>query len=48
MDIKTHAKFNFNRLMLTLSFGIWASGLYPGGWRATKKAGLDRVIGHRD
>ena len=31
MDIKTHAKFNFNRLMLTLSFGIWASGLYPLG-----------------
>ena len=25
MAAMTHAKFHFNRLMLTLSFGIWAS-----------------------
>ena len=32
----THAKFHFNRLMLTLIFGIRA-------WRTTEKAGPDRV-----
>ena len=31
MAIMAHAKFRFNRLMLTLTFGIWAS---------TEKAGL--------
>ena len=36
MDIMTHAKFYFNRLMLTLIFAIRA-------WRTTKKAGPDRV-----
>ena len=36
MDIMTHAKFHFNRLMLTLVFGIWA-------WRTTENAGPDRV-----
>ena len=25
MDIMTHAKFHFNRLMLTLIFGVWVS-----------------------
>ena len=25
MDTMTHAKFHFNRLMLTLIFGVWAS-----------------------
>ena len=29
MDIMTHAKFHFNRLMLTLIFGIRASELPP-------------------
>ena len=28
MAIMTHAKFHFNRLMLTLIFGIWASEIY--------------------
>ena len=41
MAIMTHAKFHFNRLMLTLIFGIWASN--PRAWRATEKAGLDRA-----
>ena len=36
MDIMTHAKFNFNQLMLTLIFGIRA-------WRTTEKTGPDRV-----
>ena len=32
MEIMTHAKFHFNRLMLTLIFGVWASEppLLPG------------------
>ena len=38
----THAKFNFNQLMLTLIFGIQASEL-PWAWRMTEKAGPDRV-----
>ena len=41
MDKMTHAKFHFNRLMLTLIFGIWASE--PRAWRTTEKAGPDRV-----
>ena len=45
MDIMTHAKFYFNRLMLTLIFAIWASEPPPppGAWRTTEKAGPDRV-----
>ena len=44
MAIITHAKFNFNWLMLTLIFGIWAS-VPPRAWRTTEKAGTDRVKG---
>ena len=43
MDIMTHAKFYFNRLMLTLIFAIRASEPPPRAWRTTKKAGPDRV-----
>ena len=44
MGIMTHAKFHFNRLTLTLIFGIWASEPPPlPGWRMTEKAGPDRV-----
>ena len=43
MDIMTHAKFYFNRLMLTLIFAIWASEPPPRAWRTTEKAGPDRV-----
>ena len=42
MAIMTYAKFNFNWLMLTLIFGIWASEP-PRAWRTTEKAGPDRV-----
>ena len=42
--ITTHAKFQFNRLMLTLIFGIRASEP-PRAWRTTEKAGPDRVNG---
>ena len=38
MDIMTHAKFHFNRLMLTLIFGIRASELGPG--ERLKRPGL--------
>ena len=42
MDIMTHAKFHFNRLMLTLIFGIRASEpLWA--WQTTEKARPDRV-----
>ena len=42
MDIMTHAKFHFNRLMLTLIFGVWPlSSLLA--WQTTEKAGPDRV-----
>ena len=43
MDIMTHAKFYFNRPMLTLIFAIWASDPPPRAWRTTEKAGPDRV-----
>ena len=46
MDIMTHAKFHFNRLMLTLILGIRASEARPpppGAWPTTEKAGPDRV-----
>ena len=45
MDIMTHAKFHFNRLMLTLISGVWASEPPPPprAWRTTEKAGPDRV-----
>ena len=39
----THAKFNFNQLMITLIFGIGASEPPPRAWRTTEKAGPDRV-----
>ena len=41
----THAKFNFNQLMLTMIFGIRASEPPPPpqAWRTTEKAGPDRV-----
>ena len=42
MVIMTHAKFHFNRLMLTLVFGIRASEPAP-AWRLTEKTGPDRV-----
>ena len=42
MSIVTHVKFHFNRLMLTLIFGIWASEPSP-VWQATEMAGLDRA-----
>ena len=31
MAMMTHAKFHFNQLMLTLTFGVWASEPLPGG-----------------
>ena len=44
MDIMTHAKFYFNRLMLTLIFAIRASEPPPPrAWRTTEKVGPDRV-----
>ena len=42
MDVMTHAELHFNRLMLTLIFGIRASEP-PRAWRTTEKAGPDRV-----
>ena len=44
MDIITHAKFHFDQLMLTLTFGIRASEP-PRAWRTTEKTGPDRVKG---
>ena len=43
MAIMTPAKFHFNRLMLTLIFGIRASEPPPPGLGTTEKAGPDRV-----
>ena len=43
MAIITPAKFHFNRLMLTLIFGIRASEPAPPAWRTTEKARPDRV-----
>ena len=40
MDIMTHAKFYFNRLMLTLIFTIWASEPPPGPGKRLKGPGL--------
>ena len=42
MAIMTHAKFYFNQLMLTLSFGIWASAppTPPGPGERLKRSGL--------
>ena len=50
MDIMTRAKFHFNQMMLTLIFGVWASEPPPPpqAWRATEKAGPDRVKEHTD
>ena len=42
MAIMTHAKFHFNRLMLTLIFGIWASEPSR-AWQTAEKAGPDRA-----
>ena len=42
MAIMTHAKFHFDRVMLTLVFAIWASE----PWRTTEKAGPYRVKVH--
>ena len=42
MLIMTLAKFDFNRLMLTFIFGIWASET-PWDCPTTEKAGPDRV-----
>ena len=44
MNIMIHAKFHFNRLMLTLIFGVWASEPppRPRAWKTTEKAGPDR------
>ena len=42
----THAKFNFNQLMLTLIFGIWASQPpppTPGPGERLKRPGLIRL-----
>ena len=40
MDIMTHAKFHFNRLMLTLIFGIRASEPPLGPGEGLKRPGL--------
>ena len=40
MAIMTRAKFNFNRLMLTLIFGIWVSEPPPGPGERLKRPGL--------
>ena len=40
MDIMTHAKFYFNRPMLTLIFAIWASEPPPGPGERLKRPGL--------
>ena len=40
MDIMTHAKFYFNRLMLTLIFAIRASEPPPGPGERLKRPGL--------
>ena len=40
MDIVTHAKFNFNQLMLTLIFGIRASEPPPRPGERLKRPGL--------
>ena len=46
MDIMTHAKFHFNRLMLTLTFGIRASEPPPppGPGEQLKRPGLIGLI----
>ena len=46
MAIMTHAKFHFNRLMLTLIFGIWASEppTPPGPSERLKRPGLIGLI----
>ena len=40
MDIMIHAKFYFNRPMLTLIFAIWASEPPPGPGERLKRPGL--------
>ena len=41
MAIVTHAKFHFNRLMITFTFGIRACD--PKARRTTEKAGRDTI-----
>ena len=43
MDIMTHAKFHFNRFILTLIFGVWASEPLGPGERL-KRPGLIGLI----
>ena len=43
MVIRTHPKFHFDRLMLTLIFSIRASEPPGGGWQTPEKARPDRV-----
>ena len=44
MAILNHAKFHFNRLMVTLTFGILASEPSPrADWRTTEEARPDRI-----
>ena len=48
MDIMTHAKFHFDRLMLSLIFGVRASERPsppppPWAWQTTEKAGPDKI-----
>ena len=47
MDIMIHAKFHFNRLMLTLIFGIWASEPPLGPGERLKRPGPIRLTLHQ-
>ena len=44
----THAKFHFNRLMLTLIFGIWASEPPFGPGERLKRPGLMGLMCRKD
>ena len=44
MEIMTHAKFQFNRSMLTLIFGVWASEPLLGPGERLKRPGLIGLI----
>ena len=44
MDIMTHAKFHFNRLMLTLIFDVWASAPLGHGERLKRPGRLMGLI----
>ena len=43
MAIMTHAKFHFNRLIVTLIFLASGPVSYPRAWRTTENAGPDRL-----